>query len=290
MKKFYLSIMFLGFVVAAMAGDPQDVNKTDANGKKTGNWKIYGNDKTYAGKGFAADAVAEEGAFQDGKKVGIWKQYFPSGKVKSEIEFKNGRPSGTFKTFYENGQVEEEGTWKNNAYTGGFKRYYENGVVAQEKTFNAAGKTEGKVTYNYPNGKPELVFSSTNGQENGELVRYHPNGDVKEKMNFAGGKADEGSRKEFKMVNPPVDLSKYEKPVKEAKTDVNLTTNDPKKEIKDGYQKLYDDQKRLVQDGEFKGGKLHNGKWYKYDKNGLILKVEIYKNGKYFADGQLDGI
>jgi antitoxin component YwqK of YwqJK toxin-antitoxin module len=122
-------------------------------------------------------------------------------------------------------------------------------------------------------------------------VRYYANGDVKEKMSFAGGKADEGTRKEFKMVNPAVDITKFETTkAKTATTDEKLTTNDPKKEIKDGYQKLYDDQKRLVQDGEFKGGKLLNGKWYKYDKNGLILKVEIYKNGKYFADGQLDGI
>ncbi len=288
MKKFYLTIMFLGFFVAAIAGDPQDVNKTDANGKKTGNWKIYGNDKAYAAKGFAADAVAEEGEFQDGKKIGVWKQYFPSGKVKSEIEFKNGRPSGTFKTFYENGQVEEEGVWKNNAYTGGFKRYYENGVVAQEKNFNAAGKTEGKVTYNYPNGKPELVFNSTNGQEDGKLTRYYNNGSIKEETTFAAGKANDATRKDYKIVGKEEDLSKYEAKAKVATTPDNLTTNDPKKEIKDGYQKLYDDQKRLVQDGKFLGGKLVDGKWYKYDKNGLILKVEIYKNGKYFADGQLD--
>src|SRR5262249_53544565 len=154
--------------------------------------------------------------------------------------------------------------------------------------FNAAGKTEGTVKYFYPNGKPELVFESSNGQENGKLTRFYENGDVKEEMNFAAGKADEGSRKEFKMVHPAEDLSKYEKPTKNATTDAALTTNIKEKEIKDGYQKLYDDQKRLVQDGEFKGGKLFNGKWYKYDKNGIILKVEVYKNGKYFADGQLE--
>lgn len=291
MKKLYLSFVMLCFVAVAWAGgNPQDGNKTDANGKKTGPWKIYGSDKVYKAKGYPADVVAEEGEYTDGKKVGIWKLYYPSGKIKSEVEYKLGRPSGTFKSYYENGQIEEEGTWKNNSYQGGFKRYYENGQVAQEKNFNAEGKTTGKVVYYYPNGKKELEFNSNNGQEEGELTRFYPNGDVKEKMNFDGGKVNEQSRKEFKMVNPAVDITKFEKPTKTATTDATLTTNDPKKEIKDGYQKLYDDQKRLVQDGEFKGGKLFNGKWYKYDKNGLILKVEIYKNGKYFADGQLDGI
>lgn len=288
MKKLFLSFVLSGLAGLLWAGNPQEINKTDAAGKKTGTWKLYGNDRLYAGKGFPADAVIEEGEFKDGRRVGIWKMYFPSGKIKSEVEYKNGRPSGSFKSYYENGQVEEEGTWKNNAYSGGFKRYHENGQVAQEKTFNAAGKTEGTVKYFYENGKPELVFEANNGQENGKLTRYYPNGDVKEEMNFAAGKADEGSRKEYKMVHAPEDLSKYQKPTKSATTDAKLTTNDPSKEIKDGYQKLYDDQKRLVQDGEFKGGKLYNGKWYKYDRNGIILKVEVYKNGKYFADGQLE--
>ncbi|HYG53261.1 MAG TPA: hypothetical protein VD905_20315, partial [Flavobacteriales bacterium] len=56
----------------------------------------------------------------------------------------------------------------------------------------------------------------------------------------------------------------------------------------DGYQKIYNTRKKILMDGEFKNKKLYNGKLYKYDKNGLILKVEIYKNGKYFADEQLE--
>src|SRR5688572_28234704 len=34
--------------------------------------------------------------------------------------------------------------------------------------------------------------------------------------------------------------------------------------------------------------KQHNGKKYIYDKNGLIEKIEIYKNGKYIGDAQID--
>lgn len=288
MKKFYLTILFSGLVVAAIAGNgPQDINKT-VDGKKTGTWKIYGNDKSFAGKNYPPDAVIEEGEYQDGKKVGLWKTYYPSGKIKSEVEHKLGRPSGAFKTYYENGQVEEEGTWKGNAYRGGFKRYYENGVVAQEKTFNEAGKTEGKVTYNYPNGKPELVFESKNGQEEGKLVRYYNNGSIKEEQNFAAGKADDASLKTYKIVGKEEDLSKYNTPTKTADPPKGAIENDGSAPPKDGYAKLYDANKNLVQDGEFKGGKLFNGKYYRYDKNGLILKVEIYKNGKYFADGQLE--
>lgn len=48
------------------------------------------------------------------------------------------------------------------------------------------------------------------------------------------------------------------------------------------------EHKRLNNDGEFLDGKLWNGKKYVYDKDGLLLRIEIYKQGKYTADGQLE--
>lgn len=41
-------------------------------------------------------------------------------------------------------------------------------------------------------------------------------------------------------------------------------------------------------DGKYQNGILWTGKHYVYDKNGLILRIEIYKEGKYVGDGQLD--
>lgn len=58
--------------------------------------------------------------------------------------------------------------------------------------------------------------------------------------------------------------------------------------VLEGKQKLYDSQRRLVQDGEFKSGKLFNGKKYVYGDKGKVIRVEIWKNGEYFEDGQLE--
>lgn len=41
-------------------------------------------------------------------------------------------------------------------------------------------------------------------------------------------------------------------------------------------------------DGEYQNGVLWNGKHYVYDKNGLLIKIEIYRGGKYCGDGQID--
>jgi antitoxin component YwqK of YwqJK toxin-antitoxin module len=40
-------------------------------------------------------------------------------------------------------------------------------------------------------------------------------------------------------------------------------------------------------EGDFKDGRLFDGRLYIYDEDGLLLKVEVYKDGKYHSDGQL---
>ncbi|MFT4601947.1 MAG: antitoxin component YwqK of YwqJK toxin-antitoxin module [Arenicella sp.] len=62
---------------------------------------------------------------------------------------------------------------------------------------------------------------------------------------------------------------------------------DQKKVKPNGYNKLYNKDDEIVLDGEFKNDLLYNGKYYKYDSDGILLKVEIWKNGKYHSDGVL---
>jgi hypothetical protein len=40
-------------------------------------------------------------------------------------------------------------------------------------------------------------------------------------------------------------------------------------------------------DGQFKNSRLWDGKLYVYDSEGILLKIEIWKEGKYHSDGQL---
>ena len=66
-------------------------------------------------------------------------------------------------------------------------------------------------------------------------------------------------------------------------------TFDPKDigEIEDGYHKTYNENKDIYMDGEFKNGKLWTGKHYIYDENGLLERIEVYKDGKYVGNGVL---
>ena len=130
-------VIFMYPFTEAIAGGhfiPNYLNQTTSNdsinqtisGKKQGYWIIYGKMRNLPD--YKPEGVIEEGIVENSRKKGIWKKYYPNGKLKSEIEFINGRPMGAFKTFHPNGQVEEQGNWKGRVYTGNFERYFKSKV------------------------------------------------------------------------------------------------------------------------------------------------------------------
>jgi len=283
MKKLYI-ILFIScfcsaaFSQSAVGGD--SINKMIGN-KREGKWIIYGKDQK--SPKFSANQKVEEGDYVSGRRSGLWVKYYPNGNKKSEIVYERGRPNGKFKLYYENGNVEEEGEWKNRLYSGAFKRYYEDGTLEQEKTFDENGKAKGKVTYYYANGKKELEFTTSNGKEIGKATRYYPNGDVKEIISFEDG--DMVKIEDKRMVSAPVNVGTGIKVKEKNSPKAEGAVNKAQSDVKDGYAKRFNENNDILMDGEFKGGKLWNGKWYKYDENGLLDKIEVYKNGKYVGDG-----
>ncbi len=304
------------FVIRLGYAQTDSLNQTGADGKRTGYWKIYG--KTINRPQYHLDSLVEEGLYESGKKTGIWKTYHVNGKLKSEIEYKNNRPNGKFKTYSEKGFLEEEGTWKGIGYIGIFKRWWENGCIAQEKDFGSNGKA---ISYTYYfsgdtcglkdieynvnslflyvayNRKGEIIRSESYPVSNGNEKQYHIS-EVKQEMEF--NKKDTSSL----SYNPDGTIKKsYVKA--DEKTGDTIKVNHNKNmntyynwdckcykylsvEEQNGYRKLYNELQQLKTDGEFKSGKLLNGKFYIYDKNGLLDKIEIYKNGKYVGDAQID--
>jgi len=91
-------------------------------------------------------------------------------------------------------------------------------------------------------------------------------------------------REEKARINPPVNDKKEEKG-----EGVKVAGNENMggSTIVDGYHKTYNDDKDILMDGDFKDGKLIDGKYYIYDEYGLLERIEVYKNGKYVGNGVL---
>lgn len=260
--------------------EQDNINQKDDQGRKQGKWVILGKDKP--SKGYPDENKIEEGNYTNDRKDGLWIMYYPDGTVKLEGEFKNGRPKGKYTKYHSNGEKMEEGTFTGRKYVGPLTRYHENGQVAQKMEFNDEGKTDGTVTYFYENGQKEFEFSTKDGVESGEATRWYENGDVKEVITYDGGTVAKSEKKE--RVNAEY---KGEKANTKDAPQMAGTTNPAQKKVKDGYNKLYNKNQELWMDGEFKNGKLWNGKLYIYDSDGILMKIEIYKKGKYFSDGVL---
>ncbi len=288
MKKIlFISLLFLFKVSVFHAQQKDSLNFTDANDKKQGKWIIYG--KTNHKPGFTDDQKEEEGIYVDGKKTGIWKEYYPNNALKSKITYENGRPNGYAIMYHDNGKIKEEGLWQMARWVGDYKLYYDNGQVQQEFKFTAGGKREGEQKYYYENGQVMIEGNWAGGKESGIIKEYYENGDIREEKNFNDGNFDAATSKSYEPKKPVVVKTPEEKevspPVIPKKTEKD---NMGKMFNGEGVWKLYNSDRQVSKDGTFHDYKLVDGKVYFYNSDGLLTRIAIYKGSRYVGDAIIE--
>jgi antitoxin component YwqK of YwqJK toxin-antitoxin module len=264
------------------------INFEDINGKRQGKWIVT--NKLLHKECYLDDQKVEEGKYNDSKKIGFWQEYFCNKKLKSKIYYENNRPNGYAILYHENGKIKEEGMWKNNRWTGVYKLYYPNGQVQQAFNFNSTGKREGNQTYYYENGQVMIEGSWEGGKEAGDVKEYYENGDVKSIKSFNGGIVDAANIKTFEPKKPLPKPKAVEEEADAPPVVVEKTEKDNLGKMfnGEGYWQLYNRNKQVTKDGIFLHNRFIDGKAYFYDDNGILLRIAIYKNGKYVGDGVMD--
>jgi antitoxin component YwqK of YwqJK toxin-antitoxin module len=83
----------------------------------------------YGGKLFHGDYLAflnnkliESGQFICGQKIGIWRSWYSSGKIKKISNWKDGNLDGRYCYYSENGIVERRGFYKNGSFHSSLKK------------------------------------------------------------------------------------------------------------------------------------------------------------------------
>lgn len=259
------------------------LNQLDAEGKKHGYWRITAPLATKPG--YADGQLIEEGRFATNKRTGTWHRYWPNGKLMSEITYDMGRPRGEYKTWYQNGQVEEEGNWDLDRNTGNFKRYHPNGEPQQDFVFNDYGVRDGQQKYYHENGQLAVAVNIEEGKEEGTLKRYYANGDLHQVATFNDGVVNAANNKFLKPVTKPAtDIPKTEPAKAAPAVSATEAVNPADRFNANGFNTLYDMNKRVSQVGEFRNGQLWNGKRYRYDRDGSLVRIEVYDGGRYIGD------
>lgn len=270
--------------------DMREINQVDENGMRQGYWIIKGymvNDDA-----FGPNATVEEGSYFNNRKEGVWKKYYPSGILRSEITYKSNRPNGAYTIYYSNGQVEEKSQWVRNKNVGAFVRFYPNGEPQQSFFFADNGKRNGVQKYYYENGQLALEVNIRNGKEEGEMRRYYENGKLKETKVLNGGELNPESIRTYRGNAPKKEqVSNTAADVNKERPSAERSAAKPNEAITfepDGHNILYNAAQQITQVGDFRNGRLWNGKWYRYNKDGILVRIEIYKDGKYIGTGVIE--
>jgi antitoxin component YwqK of YwqJK toxin-antitoxin module len=77
---------------------------------------------------------------------GLRKEYYPDGKLKSEINYSQARREGMCRIYYDNGQLQASGNYRGGLKEGTWQQYNENGMLTSEETY-MQGKLLSKKTY-----------------------------------------------------------------------------------------------------------------------------------------------
>ncbi len=263
-----LMVLFMLLFTKSLLAQIDTINAFDSDGKQHGYWIIT-----------EKNVKTEEGRFNHGVRTGVWKGYYPTGKIKHEITYVNGKPNGYARFYYENGNVSEEGIWKENKWVGDYKYYHPNGNVAYEWKYSETGKRTGVQKYYHENGKLMIEGEWKEGKENGTIKEYDVNGKLIAEKTFNDGQLDVASVKIFTPDTKPVVQKEEEKKeipvVQESKT----ASSEVGYFDGNGFHKVYTKDGKLDREGEWKNGRLIDGKKYFYDENGKLIKTTIYKNG-----------
>lgn len=123
------------------------------NGKKHGPWSEE------------HDGRRAEGEYRHGQKVGVWKNFLPTGELAVEISYdEDGRRHGPEIWYYPSGQKQYEVSSDKGRKTGAETWWYEDGAVHKRGTY-LRGKLNGKYEVLAPDGELISVTHYLRGKE-----------------------------------------------------------------------------------------------------------------------------
>ncbi len=182
--KNYLYLLLCLLLGSSFTGFAQ--NKKDAKGLKQGAWvKI---DPAKKNKLY-------EGSFVDDKPNGLFKYYFPSGKIKAITTYSENGTKARAILFDEAGNKISEGCYLNEKKDSIWNYYNpDHTLIAQESYVNT--KKHGVWRVYYENGKLYEEQIWQNGVKEGSWKQFFKNGNPKTEANYKAGELD-GSMKLF---------------------------------------------------------------------------------------------
>lgn len=207
-----------------------------------------------------------EGVVDDnGKKQGMWKEFYPSGMLKAKGKYINSKPAGQWHYYYEDGRTEIEGSYTSKGKKDGqWWWYYPSGEVLAMEEYDD-GDLQGLSFSLSAEGDTLECGKYEAGQETGKW--YYRNDST-----FITGKYDNGNREGCWKTYYPGGRLKVEEHYFNGEYD--------------GKVIYYWENAAKMAEYNYSSGLL-NGNAIKYDENGNVLYITTYRMG---VETQYDGV
>lgn len=214
-------------------------------------------------KGFLVKREKINQKDEEGKKQGIWKEYYKNGRLKTEKRFKDDSLNGYVKEYNIKGKLEEAALFidgeirseeENQADFEIIYTYYEDGSLESSTTYNLGGKKDGVAQIFDKKGnvigskiyKDDYLIAEgiidRSGIRNGNWKTYYLSGEIRSEGKYKSGN-------------------------------------------KFGKWVYYYSTAKKEQEGYFDKNGKYTGKWFWYYENGNLLRSEEYLRG--IEDGML---
>lgn len=261
--------------------------------------------------------IKEKGQIKEGKKVGVWKEFYTDeenkGLLKREFFYNsNGfiyksksyfdkncfnrlKQSGHYKLikgyrvyhgkdilYYCNGKIKHISHYKNGIYKKSIY-YYDNGVLEQseKKTKRNSNHKRGLLVVNFKNGLPSIRGQYKKNLKKGLWKTYYENGNLKSKGKYIAKEKripDKNFNEIIKEKYIP-NLEPIYDSLKSYEYDVTHFDNSLPLVIshKTGKWKYWNEVGNLIRVQIWKKGELLEDK--KYNQNSILIKEEIWEGG-----------
>lgn len=288
---------------SATAAESDTVNRFNNKGQREG-WWILSKSNTPV----TSDQVKfKEGRYINGRKCGAWINYYEDGVTPRLIgEYSDNRPSGTYFRFDRKGALKQASSlsrrisprqsieasnvvfsckmlFDSKEIVAGqvffTKRFFKKSLAIRfwtDKSVETEVSETDKVDYEWLNVNYDqlllnyLKARTPDQQEDQE--------EVSPAVKFKSPDTRVASRgvleaKQRRYYYPPA--------VKQPRVTKGLVFKPT------GMNKLYSKNSEIWIDGYFKDGQLISGKVFIYDRDGVLLRVRVYRDGVYHSDGVL---
>jgi antitoxin component YwqK of YwqJK toxin-antitoxin module len=176
--KIFTICSLLAISAIAICQPETELNKTDQQGRKQGNWiKKYPNgNKMY------------EGFFRNDQPVGEFKRFYENNTLKSLLVYSNDGTNADATIYHPNGNISSTGKYINQKKEGKWKFFssFTKGYLISEEIYSGNFRNGLSLKF-YPDSTIAERVNYVNDLRQGECIQYYPNGIICLKSNYLNG-------------------------------------------------------------------------------------------------------